>query len=104
MLVSCEELSKNIVLFILYILIYSKDDEIPIYTCSSAGQKPIKWNDFIEMNRRHGIYWPTIRAIWYYSFWATNNPYFYALLNFFCHIVPGYLLDTLAVIAGQKPM
>ncbi|CAH1708590.1 unnamed protein product [Aphis gossypii] len=81
-----------------------KAEEIPIYTCSSAGQKPIRWIDFIEMNRRHGIYWPTIRAIWYYSFMATNNPYFYALLNFCFHIIPGYLLDTLAVIVGQKPI
>ncbi|XP_025415733.1 fatty acyl-CoA reductase wat-like [Sipha flava] len=81
-----------------------KVDEIPIYTCSSSKQKPVKWNEFIEMNRRHGIYWPTIRAIWYYSFWATNNPFLYALLNFLCHIVPGYILDTLAVLAGQKPI
>lgn len=81
-----------------------KDDEIPIFTCSSSRQKPVKWNDFIEMNRRHGIYWPTIRAIWYYSFMSTDNPYFYALLNFLCHTVPGYILDTLATLAGQKPI
>lgn len=83
---------------------YRKDNEIPIYTCSSAGQKPIKWSEFIEMNRRHGIYWPTIRAIWYSSFWVTNNPLLYAVLNFFCHIVPGYILDTLSVFVGKKPM
>jgi len=48
--------------------------------------------------------WPTIRAIWYYSFWVTKNPYLYAVLNFFCHVVPGYTLDTLARFSGQKPM
>lgn len=82
----------------------NKKDDIPIYTCSSSGQKPIRWNQFIEMNKRHGIYWPTIRAIWYYSFFSTDNPYLYALLNLTCHIIPGYLLDTLAVIVGQKPI
>ncbi|VVC44679.1 Hypothetical protein CINCED_3A006734 [Cinara cedri] len=81
-----------------------KENDIPIYTCSSAGQKPIKWIEFIDMNKRHGIYWPTIRAIWYYSFYATDNPILYAILNMFCHTIPGFLLDILAVIAGQKPM
>ncbi|XP_050540840.1 fatty acyl-CoA reductase wat-like isoform X2 [Daktulosphaira vitifoliae] len=82
----------------------TKPDEIPIYTCSSSRQVPIKWYDFIKMNKQHGIYWPTIRAIWYYSFWPTNNPYLYAILNLFCHIIPGYILDTLAVMSGQKPI
>ncbi|XP_050422306.1 fatty acyl-CoA reductase wat-like [Adelges cooleyi] len=81
-----------------------KPKEIPIFTCSSARQKPVRWIDFIEMNRRHGIYWPTIRAIWYYSFMPTNNIYVYLLLKFMCHIIPGFILDTLAVLAGQKPI
>lgn len=67
-------------------------------------QKPIKWIDFIEMNRRYGTYWPTIRAIWYGSFWVTNNKLLYTILHFSCHIIPGYILDTLAVLTGQKPM
>lgn len=89
---------------IIIFFFYSKEDEVPIYTCSSSVHKPITWNEFIDMNARHGYYWPTIRAIWYSSFWVTGNPYLYAILNLFCHIIPGYLLDTLAVVAGQKPM
>lgn len=58
----------------------------------------------MELNKRYGIYWPTIRAIWYYSFWITKNPFIYTMLNFFCHTVPGYTLDTLARFSGQKPM
>lgn len=85
-------------------LAHRNNDEIPIYTCSSAGQKPIKWNEFIEMNKQHGLYWPTIRAIWYYSFWTTKSPFLYAMLNLFCHTIPGYILDTIAGFAGQKPM
>lgn len=79
-------------------------DIVPIYTCSSGIQKPIKWTEFAEMNQRYGIYWPTIRAIWYTSIWLTNNQFLYVILNFFCHFIPGYILDTLAVIAGEKPM
>lgn len=94
---------KNSTNYIGYSL-YRKDDDVPIYTCSSSVHKPITWNEFIEMNKFHGHYWPTIRAIWYSSFWVTGNPFLYAILNLFCHIIPGYLLDTLAVMAGQKPM
>ncbi|XP_001946873.2 fatty acyl-CoA reductase wat [Acyrthosiphon pisum] len=81
-----------------------KHDEIPIYTCSSSIQKPIKWKELMELNKRYGIQWPTIRAIWYSSFWVTKNPYLYAMLNFFCHVVPGYTLDTFARLSGKKPI
>ncbi|XP_025206497.1 fatty acyl-CoA reductase wat-like [Melanaphis sacchari] len=82
----------------------NKYDEIPIYICSSSRQKPITWKQFIDLNKRHGIHWPTIRAIWYYSLWITKYPFMYAILHFFCHIVPGYTLDKLAGFAGQKPI
>lgn len=86
------------------LLNYRKENEIPIYTCSSSEQKPITYNEFTDMNIRYGVNWPTIRAVWYISFSTTNNRLLFMFLNTIYHIIPGYILDGLAILTGQKPM
>lgn len=80
------------------------ENGIPIYTYSSGPQNPTTWRNMLELSEKYGIYWPTIRAIWYYSLITTGNPTLFVILNFFLHTVPGYILDYLAVLTGQEPM
>lgn len=87
-----------------FFLIYRKRGGIPIYTCSSSIQKPIKWKDFFEMNRRHAGNWPSIYSIWYHSFSFTRSAFKHSLKRIVCHIVPGYILDTLASWSGRTPV
>lgn len=72
--------------------------------CSSGIQNPLTWGKFGSLSAQYGMYWPSIQSIWYYSILLTINPLVYHTLNFFCHSIPGYVLDTLAVFVGKKPM
>ncbi|XP_075231059.1 fatty acyl-CoA reductase wat-like [Lycorma delicatula] len=84
--------------------VVEKGDDIPIYNYVSSVQNPISWKEFIKLNYKHGIHWPTIRAVWYYSFTPIENPYFFVMVNFLLHTLPGYILDFLAIICGEPPM
>ncbi|RZF48915.1 hypothetical protein LSTR_LSTR003295 [Laodelphax striatellus] len=81
-----------------------KGEDIPIYNFVSSTQNPISWKDFIILNQKHGMHWPTIRAVWYYSFTPIGNPFLFLIVNFLLHTLPGYILDFLAVIGGETPM
>lgn len=77
---------------------------LSIYNYVSSAQNPIVWSDFIRLNHKMGIHWPTIRAVWYYSFYPFNNKFLFMLATLFFHTIPGMILDALAKLAGQKPM
>lgn len=85
-------------------MIYRNGSEIPIYIFSSSGKKPVTLHKYFELNKAHAINWPSIKTIWYPTVYGTTNPYIYTTLSFFFHIILGYILDTLAVFAGKKPM
>lgn len=77
----------------------------PIFNYVSSKQNPINLQNFFEIIKKHGLpNWPTINAIWYYSFMPTNNPYLYSLLFLLFHTIPGYFLDFLCQMTGRKPM
>lgn len=81
------------------------DREPPIFNYVSSKQNPISLDDFFASIKKYGIpHWPTINAIWYYSFMPTTNPYLYALFFLLFHTIPGYILDLLATMTGRKPM
>lgn len=85
-------------------LLFSERDPL-IFNYVSSKQNPIALADFFSSVKKHGLpYWPTINAVWYYSFVPTCNPYLYALFFLLFHTIPGYILDFLAKITGRKPM
>nr|XP_018907044.1 PREDICTED: putative fatty acyl-CoA reductase CG5065 [Bemisia tabaci] len=84
--------------------IAKEQKSLSIYNYVSSAQNPIVWSDFIRLNHKMGIHWPTIRAVWYYSFYPFNNKFLFMLATLFFHTIPGMILDALAKLAGQKPM
>lgn len=82
----------------------SNQQSIPVYNYVSSVQNPVTWNQFLQHNIKHGMHWPTIRAIWYYSFWPTKNKYLFWLLNLLLHTIPGVFLDGIASLFGKTPM
>ncbi|CAH0385202.1 unnamed protein product [Bemisia tabaci] len=76
----------------------------PIYNYVSSAQNPVSWGEFISLNQKTGILWPTVRAIWYYSFWPTNNKLLFTLATFLFHTLPGILMDFICKLTGRKPM
>ncbi|KAI5725359.1 hypothetical protein M8J77_014481 [Diaphorina citri] len=77
---------------------------IPVYNYVSSPQKPINLGEFQEYSQRYGLCWPTIRAIWYYSYLPTKSKLVYFFLDLFLHLIPGMVLDSLLVLNGQKPL
>ncbi|KAL1453005.1 hypothetical protein WDU94_007182, partial [Cyamophila willieti] len=82
----------------------SSQQQIPIYNYVSSIQKPVTYNQFLQHNIKHGMHWPTVRAVWYYSFWPTKSRTLFMILNLLLHTIPGLLLDTMASMLGKKPM
>lgn len=96
------EMLSQLLILLSCLFIY-RQDKIPIYNYVSSVQKPITWKEFIRLNHKYGIHWPTIRAVWYYSFVAIKSPLMFYIANFFLHTLPGYILDALAYTMGQTP-
>lgn len=88
---------------LLYYLFSEKNP--PIFQYVSSKRNPINLRDFTEVVRKHSEYlWPTINAVWYYSFTPTTSPFLYALLSFLLHTIPGHIIDFLSMMTGKKPM
>lgn len=80
------------------------EGDIPIYNFVSSTQNPISWKTFHVLAHKYGPNWPTIHAVWYYFFLSFENPIFFTIANFLFHTCFGYIMDTLAMLTGQKPM
>ncbi|XP_065226235.1 fatty acyl-CoA reductase wat-like [Planococcus citri] len=81
-----------------------KDVDIPVYIYSSGTQNPITWGEIIDHSIHYSFDFPTIKAVWYYSLTFTENKYLYTILSFLMHTIPGYFLDFLARLVGEKPV
>lgn len=74
-----------------------------IYNYVSSAQKPLKWGDFISLNKKYGMEYPTMKCIWYYSFRLNKFRLVNLLYMFFLHFLPAVFVDITLSIAGQKP-
>ncbi|XP_049883785.1 fatty acyl-CoA reductase wat-like [Pectinophora gossypiella] len=80
----------------------NQTSHIPIYNYVSGAQNPIKWGDFIEINRKNGINKPTTKAVWYYGLNPTNNYYMFLFYNFFLHYLPALFIDSYCALTGRR--
>nr|CAD7259154.1 unnamed protein product [Timema shepardi] len=76
---------------------------IPIYNYVSSAQKPIQWQEFVEMAGNHGMDIPCSKAIWYYSVTMTKYKVLYIILSFLLHTLPALLVDTVTILCFKKP-
>ncbi|XP_068621764.1 fatty acyl-CoA reductase wat-like isoform X2 [Battus philenor] len=80
----------------------NQTSNIPIYNYVSGAQNPVTWGDFIELNRKHGMDKPTMKAVWYYGLNATNNYYMFLLYNIFLHYIPALLVDMYSALRCRR--
>lgn len=45
---------------------------------------------------------PSVHAIWYPFFIFTSTSIACDILQFFLHIIPGYIFDVIAIVTGRK--
>ncbi|XP_076223842.1 fatty acyl-CoA reductase wat isoform X2 [Nomia melanderi] len=82
----------------------SPEEKVPIYNIVSTCQNPITWNRFMKLNENFGYEVPTIKMYWYYMFIFNRYLLLHELSIFFFHIVPAFIVDTLARLIGRPPV
>ncbi|KAF4530067.1 hypothetical protein B566_EDAN018300, partial [Ephemera danica] len=79
------------------------DSEVPIYNYVSSPQRPITWGRFMELNYKHGVNIPSVRAIWYYTLTLHRSRLVHQIYTLFLHLLPALLVDAVLVVIGRRP-
>lgn len=75
----------------------------PIYNYVPAENNMISWGDFRDKSPALSNDYPFERMKWFPFLQCTTNSRIFTLLSFFYHLVPGFIVDTVFRLKGQKP-
>ncbi|KAL4113616.1 hypothetical protein QTP88_017210 [Uroleucon formosanum] len=75
----------------------------PIYNIVSSNSNRVTWRDFLELSLKNGCHVPSIKSIYPFMLTLSKNKYEYAILWFLLHIVPAFIVDSIAKLTGRKP-
>ncbi|CAI6349030.1 unnamed protein product [Macrosiphum euphorbiae] len=75
----------------------------PIYNVVSSSSNPLTWREFSGFNKNYGSHIPSVKAIWPFMLRLSKNQYEYTILCFLLHILPAFIIDSLAKLTGRKP-
>lgn len=93
LLVTAFDISKN----------YKKiNNNIPIYNYVSQDN-PITYDDLKIMSAKYGLLYPTIKAMWYYSFRNNKYRFVHLIYVYLLHLLPALLIDGVTICIGKKP-
>lgn len=75
----------------------------PIYNYVPSEQNMLTWGDFKSHALDLSDVFPLEHMVWFPFLHTTNVPWLFKLIAFFYHTLPGYLIDTVLRLRGQKP-
>ncbi|XP_025203933.1 fatty acyl-CoA reductase wat-like [Melanaphis sacchari] len=78
--------------------------EPPIYNFVSSSVNPLTWGEFSMLNKKHGCKVPSVKAISPAMLRLSKFKLEYQILCFILHIIPGFIIDSLAKLVGRKPL
>ncbi|XP_046832206.1 fatty acyl-CoA reductase wat-like isoform X3 [Vespa crabro] len=78
-------------------------EEIPVYNVVSYVQNPMIWNYCILKLLEIASITPFRKCLWYPFFLSLTNEYFFYLCIILFHWIPGFIVDSLALLVGRKP-
>ncbi|XP_048004155.1 fatty acyl-CoA reductase wat-like [Leguminivora glycinivorella] len=81
----------------------SPPPEPPIFNYVSSVENRITWGEFMTHNLKHIDKNPFSNAVWYVSLTLHSSALMNQLYIIFLHLLPGVLVDALAVCIGRKP-
>lgn len=81
---------------------YESRTNIPIYNYVSQDN-PITFEELKIMSAKYGIMYPTIKAMWYYSFRNNKYRFVHLLYVYLLHLLPALLIDGATICIGKKP-
>jgi len=79
------------------------EDQIPVYNYVSSEQKPLTWDQFMDMTSRYGMEVPSMRSMWYYSLTLNKHRPVHLLYLLFLHFIPAAIVDGAALLLGRQP-
>lgn len=82
--------------------VHRTQSDIPIYNYVSQDN-PITYDELKDMSAKHGINYPTVRAIWYYSFRNNKYKFIHLFYVYFLHLLPALLIDSVTLCMGKRP-
>ncbi|EDX13221.1 fatty acyl-CoA reductase wat [Drosophila simulans] len=82
----------------------NKNGPPPIYAFTPSESNLVTYEDLAGLCYQNGLEVPNAKMIWYPFTHCTRCPYLYGIGIYFYHLLPGYLLDIVLRLKGQKPM
>ncbi|XP_067132204.1 putative fatty acyl-CoA reductase CG5065 [Centruroides vittatus] len=82
---------------------HQKEDEIPIYNCTSGSINPFTWRQFFKCLNTHYWKYPVENTFLYPSKVPKKNYYRNRLCIAMQHLLPAMLADVFQVAVGRKP-
>ncbi|XP_076178777.1 fatty acyl-CoA reductase wat [Ptiloglossa arizonensis] len=79
-----------------------KKIEVPVYNYVSQDN-PITYDQLKTKSEKHGLEFPTGKAIWYYSFRNNKHKLVHLFYVYILHLLPALLIDTVTVCLGKQP-
>lgn len=76
---------------------------VTIYNYVPSSENIIYYSDFTGAVEEKRDVFPMAQAIWYPFLHTTRMPWLFKLVTIFYHLLPGYLVDLLLRLRGQKP-
>ena len=83
---------------------FVRPDNVPVYNCTSGGLNPIRWMDVETWGHSSLTTLPFNDVIWYPGGSFKSSKIINILCQSFFHFIPAYLIDTVSVLIGRKPM
>lgn len=75
---------------------------VPVYNYVSQDNA-ITYDQLKDMSAKYGINYPTVRAIWYYSFRNNKHKLIHLFYVYFLHLLPALLIDAATLCMGKRP-
>lgn len=79
--------------------------ELLVYNCTDAEENPLYFKKSVEMSKKYFLkYAPSEKLLWYPNISFTSNFVWYKISVLLFHLIPAFLIDTVRVLSGNKPM
>ncbi|EEB16462.1 male sterility domain-containing protein, putative [Pediculus humanus corporis] len=98
------DIAINLLVTVAWHTAQTRPDNVPVYNCTSGGLNPIRWMDVETWGHSSLTTLPFNDVIWYPGGSFKSSKIINILCQSFFHFIPAYLIDTVSVLIGRKPM
>jgi alcohol-forming fatty acyl-CoA reductase len=82
----------------------SVDGQTPVFHCTTSTCNPFRWKDISSILSDTLHKYPIYGSVWYPNIKFLPNLFMYWISSAIYHFIPAYILDSITILAGRKPM